>query len=504
MPERMRTWEMPNEAAERPRFSLPFLVRAFALVLIGLSALSLFFVGSIASHKADELAFDKQLVLVDNAIRDRQSLMARDQLGLARWDRSVERIVLDFRQSYIEDEFVESLWHDFGHERSFLVGPGGRLLMTAWRDDVDFAERVLSKDEGLMQLVDLAIARHNTNRIAITGGFSQRPVQAARIHEIAAYGFVEIDGTPMIASAMAIVPDDGAVALPAGPPVVLVSAHPVDAVFINDLNAQLELPGIAFRINEDGLLQIFDVGNRMLGSFIWTVEKPGADIWSVVVPAVVLLCGLLLTASFVLGRYISRLSIRLEESERRNRELAHRDTLSGLANRLSFDRALNEAADRLAHAPFAVIAGDLDRFKAVNDQHGHAAGDAVIRTVAERLRSAVGAYGLVGRVGGDEFVILVDAFRDRPRLALLAQTILTSVSRPIMLPSGTLVDVGISLGIAVAPENGISAHAIMATADRSLYASKQGGRGRVFFAEDLDTANLHETDTRSADAANAA
>jgi diguanylate cyclase (GGDEF)-like protein len=485
MPQRYGLSDDPALHTAESRLGLRAMGGIFSAVLITLSALSLFFVGGVASKKADEIAIEKQFVLFDNAIRDRQNLMARDQLGLARWDLSVRFITLDFRHSFIEDELVSSLWHDFGHDRSFLIGSGGRVLMAAYRDDVDFTARRLEPGDSLLTLVDLAIARHNTNRIKIPGGYSQRQVVAARVEEIAAYGFVEIDGKTMIASAMAIVPDDGEVALPDGAPVILVSARPVDSSFIKDLNAQLKLTSLFYSNDAGGLMPAVDVEARTIGSFTWDLDRPGKDIWQVVVPLVVVLCGVLLAATLILGRSIGRLSARLEASERRNRELAMRDALSGLANRHCFDQALNSASERLAHAPFAVIASDLDRFKAVNDLHGHAAGDEVIRVVAERLRQAVGDHGLVGRTGGDEFVILMTAFRDRARLSMLAQQIIASISRPIMLPDGAVVDVGISLGIAMAPDQGISGHAVMASADRALYASKEGGRGRAFFAEDL-------------------
>lgn len=477
--------QLQSEGGAPRGFGLPALVRLFAFVLITLSALSLLFIGYIASHKADEIAVDKQLVLLENVLRDRHGLLARDQLGLARWDRSVKYITLKFRSSYVVEEFVSSLWYDFGHERSFLVGPGGRLLMSAWQDEVDLTARDLKADEDLKAIADLAIARHRVHRITIEGGYGQKPVPASEIHQVAAFGYAEIDGEVMLTTAMAIVPDDGEVALPEGDPVVLISARPISAEFVKDLNGQLEYADLKFNRSGDGLLMIQSVSGRSLGSFDWDLYRPGAEIWPVVVPATVLLCGLLFVASFVLGRYISRLSVRLEQSERRNRDLAHRDALSGLANRLFFEKALNEAADRLAQAPFAVVACDLDRFKAVNDGHGHAAGDEVIRTVAERLSEAVGDAGLVGRVGGDEFLILLSAARDRTRLAALAKRIIASVSDPISLSTGAVVDVGISLGIATAPENGASARTIMAMADRALYASKETGRGRVFFAEDL-------------------
>jgi diguanylate cyclase (GGDEF)-like protein len=484
MAKEMDGWHMPG-ATVAPRLGLPAMVKLFSIVLITLSALSLLFIGYIASRKADDIAVEKQILLLENVLRDRQSLLARDQLGLARWDRSVKYITLKFHASYVIEEFVSSLWYDFGHDRSFLIGPGGRVLMSAWQDEVDLTARDLKPGDDLRAIAELALTRHHAHRTTIDGGFGQRPVPTSQVHAIAAFGFTEVDGEVMLATAMAIVPDDGEVALPEGDPVILVSARPIDVDLVADLNSQLEYENLQFNRNGDGLLTVKSADGQALGSFDFALFKPGADIWTIVVPAVVLLCGLMFAASFVLGRYIGRLSERLEESEWRNRELAHRDALSGLANRLCFDKALNEAADRLAHAPFAVIACDLDRFKAVNDLHGHAAGDEVIRVVAERLREAVGESGLVGRVGGDEFVILVHAFRDRPRLSMLAQSIIASVSRPITLSTGPEVDVGISLGLAMAPENGAAARPIMAIADRALYASKQGGRGRAFFAEDL-------------------
>lgn len=485
MPKKTELSYLHAGGTEPPRIGLPTLVKLFSLVLITLSALSLLFIGYIASRKADDIAVEKQILMLENVLRDRHSLLARDQLGLARWDRSVKYITLKFRPSYVVEEFVSSLWYDFGHERSFLIGPGGHLLMSAVQDEVDLTARDLKPGEDLKAIAELALTQHHAHRTTIDGGYGQKQVPPSQVHAIAAFGFAEIDGDVMLTTAMAIVPDDGEVALPDGDPVILVSARPIDAELVADINSQLEYGGLQFNRNSDGLLAVKGVDGEILGSFDFTLFKPGADIWTLVVPTVVLLCGLLFAASFVLGRYIGRLSERLEESERRNRELAHRDALSGLANRLCFDKALNEAADRLAHAPFAVIASDLDRFKAVNDLHGHGAGDEVIRVVADRLREAVGEYGLVGRVGGDEFVVLINAFRDRPRLAMLAQHIITSISQPITLSSGAVVDIGISLGIAIAPENGAAARPIMAIADRALYASKQGGRGRAFFAEDL-------------------
>lgn len=460
------------------------LVLAFAATLITLSTLSLLYVGRIASEEADQQAAVTERTLFVNALKDRQSLIARDQLSVSRWDRSVKYITLKFREAFIEEEFVGSLWFDFGHDRTFLFEPGGEIVMSAHEDRVDFTRRTADPAGDLALIAKRAVDRHNANRIAIAGGFGQKQVTSSEVGRIAEFAIAEIDGEPMIATAMAVVPDDEEVALPDGAPFIVISAKPIDGDLVRDLNSQLDFADLTFSSGTGGKVPLVSASGRAIGSFDWKGAAPGSHIWEVVVPVSILLSSLLALASLFIVHHIRRLSLRLEESEQRNRALALRDPLSGLANRLSFGHALEAAAEKAAGSRFAVIAGDLDRFKAINDSWGHAAGDLVIRTVAARLSEVVGTSGLVGRIGGDEFVILVDGFSDRARLSLLASQIMSAVGQPITLDNGITTDVGISLGIAIAPDDAAGANAIMATADRALYASKEGGRGRACFAAD--------------------
>lgn len=465
------------------------LVLAFAATLITLSTLSLFYVGRIASEEADQQAAVTERTLFLNALKDRQSLIARDQLSVSRWDRSVKYITLKFREAFIEEEFVGSLWFDFGHDRTFLLDPRGEIVMSAHEDRVDFTRRAPDPAGDLAVIAARAVARHEANRIAIAGGYGQKPVTSSDVGRIAEFAIAEIDGEPMIASAMAIVPDDEEVALPDGAPFIVISAKPIDRDLVRDLNSQLAFADLAFDPDGGGKVPLVSAAGKPIGSFDWKGAAPGSHIWQVVVPVSIMLSALLALASLFIVHQIRRLSLRLEESEQRNRALALRDPLSGLANRLSFGQALEAAAEKAQGSRFAVIAGDLDRFKAINDSWGHAAGDLVIRTVAARLSEVVGTNGLVGRIGGDEFVILVDGFSDRARLSLLASQIMTAVGQPITLDNGITTDVGISLGIAIAPDDAAGANAIMATADRALYASKDGGRGRACFAADAETSH---------------
>ncbi|TYP87849.1 putative bifunctional diguanylate cyclase/phosphodiesterase [Blastococcus xanthinilyticus] len=121
---------------------------------------------------------------------------------------------------------------------------------------------------------------------------------------------------------------------------------------------------------------------------------------------------------------------------------------------------------------------DLDGFKAVNDGHGHAAGDEVLREVARRLRSAVRPGDVVCRLGGDEFVVLVEPVRTEHDLLELADRLIASVRDPIPV-AGTPVRIGASIGVAVSRDGGTDADVLFAEADTAAYRAKAHGRGRA-------------------------
>ncbi|PEQ13441.1 diguanylate cyclase [Novosphingobium sp. PC22D] len=176
-------------------------------------------------------------------------------------------------------------------------------------------------------------------------------------------------------------------------------------------------------------------------------------------------------------------------SQRHVVELARLDSLTKLANRFQMSEWLEKilGAPRAEDRSCAVFLLDLDRFKQVNDTMGHPAGDALLKQVADRLRSAVGDAGRVGRLGGDEFQVLLHGRAPRDDLEHLARRIIETLSQPYSI-DGSRVSIGASLGIAICPEHGTTSEAIIRNADLALYAAKDGGRGRHHvYAEDLHT-----------------
>jgi diguanylate cyclase (GGDEF)-like protein len=167
--------------------------------------------------------------------------------------------------------------------------------------------------------------------------------------------------------------------------------------------------------------------------------------------------------------------------------LALFDSLTGLANRqrmrLSLEQMLSpQQRTQGANTLFLL---DLDRFKAVNDTLGHQVGDELLKQVAGRLQKTVGDAGMVGRLGGDEFKVIVPREGNRERLATLADAIITALSRPYYI-DGATISIGCSIGIAIAPEHGDDPEALVRNADLALYAAKGDGRGvHRFYRDEL-------------------
>jgi diguanylate cyclase (GGDEF)-like protein/PAS domain S-box-containing protein len=166
-----------------------------------------------------------------------------------------------------------------------------------------------------------------------------------------------------------------------------------------------------------------------------------------------------------------------KEAEARIAYLAHHDSLTGLSNRIVFHECLQERVERasLYDAQFAVLSLDLDRFKQVNDVFGHAAGDALLREVANRLRACIGPNDIIARLGGDEFAILHSSLDPANTARVLAERLIHALRRPIEL-NGTSAITGLSIGIVTCPKDGSDAETLMANADVALYRAKEEGR----------------------------
>jgi len=184
------------------------------------------------------------------------------------------------------------------------------------------------------------------------------------------------------------------------------------------------------------------------------------------------------------GNFVNLLGVTRDITERRRTEervahMARHDALTDLPNRLLFSERFEQelARTRREGGRLTLMFLDLDKFKPINDTYGHAVGDLVLQEAARRMKSSVRISDTVGRIGGDEFVVLVPSIRTPEEALQIAEKIRHALSQPIVL--GELVlEISGSIGISLFPDHGNDPIALSKSADAAMYQAKQGGRNR--------------------------
>ncbi|EGA67936.1 GGDEF family protein [Vibrio sinaloensis DSM 21326] len=177
----------------------------------------------------------------------------------------------------------------------------------------------------------------------------------------------------------------------------------------------------------------------------------------------------------------------LEKQKKTLEYLSERDPLTSLLNRRSLESSLKTAVGKAQRSGLsvAVLFIDLDKFKIINDTHGHEVGDEVLHTVASRLSRCTRKTDIVGRYGGDEFVVCLDLLIDSGSVSKKAEQMIREVERPIVV-NQSAYQVGVSIGIATFPLSGTSHEELLICADQAMYKAKSKGGGTFVFANEQD------------------
>lgn len=172
----------------------------------------------------------------------------------------------------------------------------------------------------------------------------------------------------------------------------------------------------------------------------------------------------------------------LEKSREKMAHLANHDSLTDLPNRAQLSDRMEQAIAwaKRHHEKFAVLFVDLDRFKQVNDTFGHATGDQLLQSVAQRLRSVVRHSDTVSRLGGDEFVLLLSEVNEEEVTAVKVEKIRQVVVAPYSI-AGNDLDIGATIGISIFPDDGNDATMLIRNADAAMYHAKEAGRNKCQF-----------------------
>ncbi len=167
--------------------------------------------------------------------------------------------------------------------------------------------------------------------------------------------------------------------------------------------------------------------------------------------------------------------------------LANHDPLTGLATlRLCKDRLENAIAkSKKSSLGCAVMFFDLDGFKAVNDDHGHELGDQVLKLTAERVVSEISKSDVLARIGGDEFVLILDGVDCRSSIGRIANRLSSKISLPVWLDN-QLIKISTSIGIAIYPDDGTTPGELISRADKAMYRVKKSGKNSYAYSTDLE------------------
>lgn len=487
-----------HETARRP--SEGELRRLMNLTATGVAAAALLLVAVItyASWTANSSATAREEKLVENALNRGILRTLQEQKSVAWWDEAYEKIsggALDLE--FAESEFGIFLTETYRHDMVFILAPDDSVEFAYAEGSRQTGRLFESHREALAPIV--AEARNKADdsprkrpdlfgdnrRHYRTIGVPLDPVgwsgQIRSINGLAAY-----------VTAITILPNIDMTLLK-GPPHLLVSVNILDDTYIAELGRSLLLDDLTLKTIPRTGSSIASVpleadDGSTAGYLSWTTQRPGRALTTVVLPLVILgVIGVALQASAMLRR-LRRTSSVLAQQEKSSRHAARHDALSGLPNRAHFAEHLQTALHRLksdgSEQRVLVAFIDVDRFKDVNDTLGHSAGDQLIVEVGKRLQKHVRSGDFIARYGGDEFAILWMS-ADPRATSILAERIARALVGTIDI-DGQPLTVTVSVGIAVAPENGTTVDELMRHADIALYEAKNAGRNRaVIFSNDM-------------------
>lgn len=513
------------------------------VVLPLLTVLVLSLVGAIyaiqwATNRSDAASLSQQRRMVEVAIETTVDSIAMQQRSVALWRPLAAELQNVPPDPVFLDENIGGWLHAmFGHDRSYIVDGTGvpvyanidgtrappeasaatagdvatLLRTTGWRPSQEHAERILLID-GRPAVV--ALSRIPPLDSETEGGAPPTPFGASDARG---------DAAPVAASNASAAPQAAVASQEqsASPHASfsMINVMFLDADYLGDLSQRTLLRDLRFvaagrpapaRRNE-GRFALPVAAGQPSGELVWRADTPGTEMRRAIAPAAFAVLAAVMGIFGVMTRRLWRSSCdllqtlrELRASEAHAQHLAFHDVLTGLPNRAMFDERLGQALARAVRMQTrtAVLIMDLDRFKQVNDTMGHHAGDALIKEIAVRLAGEMRDGDTVARVGGDEFMIVLNDIDGARDTAAVCERLLVAVRRPFNLLGNQTVPAA-TIGFALAPDDASDRSELVRRADIALYAAKSAGRDTwAQFDQSMDDTvklrNAVATDLRAA------
>lgn len=448
------------------------------LAISGLAILGLVFLAAVwAGSESDSAALDRQRKLVNSRLQDQVDRVAQEITLIGAGYATLLTSETNAGNATSTEAFAHITTELFGYNGVFIVTPSGELALQSNADSKRRYKWIRPLLKPMIRDLEAARMRAEMHPLA--------PSQPAKVE------LMRLEGRPSVAGAISISgsPTGDRFVPRVAPRYYLVAFRFLDGAALDALSREQGLAGARYArtADEEAKEVAYQIeataSSEPIGFIIWTPDLPGSRVVGRLIPLLTV-AGLAIAGLFFALMIRLRRTLReLGASEQHARHLSVHDVLTGLPNRAlfaaRFEECLVEMKTPGMQSVLALI--DLDRFKEVNDLHGHPVGDELLRAAVARMRALIEPTDTLARVGGDEFALLLPG---RPSGAqthrTLAQAMIEAVSRPYQLREGNaLISIGCSIGIATFADDSLAAGEISRRADVALYEAKSSGRGRL-------------------------
>jgi diguanylate cyclase (GGDEF)-like protein len=470
----------------RPTLVMPIgVIVAVAIVCVVVAVLT-------SAQRADEVSFNREQQLIQQAIADRGARVARELESVAATEGATEAIRVNYDPRWVEQRFGGWLQAYFHHDLVVVLDGFDQIKYANARsaDGTDTADLHKELADSLNLLRGRLDVVPDHVIAAVAGHYPQNPGRRVALVQ-------RFFDRPAIVAAVAVGSDSDLKLGNEHAPIAF-SVKYIDETMLGEIGSRLQLAGLrrvddAAQALDAQTTTIADAQGDPIVRFAWKPTKAGGTIvWSILPFIAVAIAGFALLVGLVV-RHMRQTASAITTGETQLRHLALHDPVSGLPNRIYFGERLESVIEEVRRGgpTAAVFYIDLDHFKDVNDTLGHHIGDALILNVTQRLSRIVRGDDLVARLGGDEFAIITVCSSDSYSLQALAGRIISALCAPYAI-NGHNIIIGASIGIASIDRRARDAGDILRYADMALYRAKNEGRNRACIydaAMDADLSN---------------
>jgi diguanylate cyclase (GGDEF)-like protein len=477
--------------------TMPIAFLGVAAFLVALGSLI------IGAQESDRIALAHQRATIEHALEQHGHALERELKVQTVWNEGYEKTIAR-DQAWMRAFLGEYLSQLFGYDRIYVLSDRDELVF-GFVDGHDENGAEFRKVAPVLQ--DLVAAARKPDAVPASYQVATTSIDLGAgqsVEHRTVSDVRSIQGKPATVVVSTIVPDRLPGVSVRSPPFLLVAVEDLDKSFTGQIGATFgfrELKWVEGAPPEDHSAELVkSLNGATVGTLAWRKEQPGWEFVRRLTPGLALALLLLGALAAFLIRWGRGRARQLLESEEEARQAARTDALTGLPNRVALREQFPLLIDRVKrHAStLGVLAVDLDQFKEINDDFGHAAGDEVLLCVAKRLQGLLGPQTTLARADGDEFNILALGI-GAEGVALLAGRITAAVAEPITVSTGTKIFVTASVGHALAPRDGESSDDLVRRAELALTKAKERGGGlAVAFAPEMDLELSHRRALESA------